>query len=135
MPIQLWEQIYIPIQFTIRGSMAFKFSQSLNSFDLHDIWALAMFGNGRILLGWDFDFQPEPNLFWLHRGCFVSRKWVEANKWGSVISHFPIYPNTGKENWENSFSFSLFLLTQPFPHFQGVIVNFCGHVNLIWNKL
>ena len=26
----------------------------------------------------------------------VARKWVEVRKWGSIIAHFLIYPNTGK---------------------------------------
>ena len=29
-------------------------------------------------------------------GCLESRKWTEVRKWESVISHFPIYPNTEK---------------------------------------
>ena len=28
--------------------------------------------------------------------CLVARKWAEVRKWGSIIAHFPIYPNTGK---------------------------------------
>ena len=26
----------------------------------------------------------------------VARKWAEIRKWGGIITHFPIYPNTGK---------------------------------------
>ena len=30
-------------------------------------------------------------------GCLVARKWTEVRKYGSIIAHFPIYPNTGKK--------------------------------------
>jgi len=31
-----------------------------------------------------------------YRACLVARKWGEVRKLGSIISHFPIYLNTGK---------------------------------------
>ena len=31
-----------------------------------------------------------------NKACLVARKWAEVRKWGSIIAHFPIYPNTGK---------------------------------------
>jgi len=33
----------------------------------------------------------------LLRACLVARKWAEVRKWESIIAHFLIYPNTGKE--------------------------------------
>ena len=56
------------------------------------------------------------------KDCLDSRKWVKVRKCESVISHFSIYLNTGKEKWENLFSSSL--LHKSFPHFQGATVNF-----------
>ena len=46
------------------------------------------------------------------RACLFARKWAKVRKCGSIIAHFPIYPNTEKEKWENHFSFSLFPFTQ-----------------------
>jgi len=47
-----------------------------------------------------------------------------SKEMGSIIAHFPIYPDTGKENEKIPFSFSLFPFTQLLPHFQGATVNF-----------
>ena len=32
------------------------------------------------------------------RGCLDSRKWADVRKWGSVISHFPVYSNLNFED-------------------------------------
>ena len=52
----------------------------------------------------------------------VARKSAEIRKWGNIITHFPIYPNTGKRKIRK-FLF-LFSFTQPFSHFQNATVNF-----------
>ena len=50
--------------------------------------------------------------------CLVARKWAKVRKWRSMIAHFPIYPNTGKEKWENPFSFLFSLLQNHFLTFR-----------------
>jgi len=38
------------------------------------------------------------------RACLVAKKWAKVKKWGSIIAHFPIYPNTGKRKMRKLFS-------------------------------
>jgi len=56
----------------------------------------------------------------------IGAAWIQGSgrKWEVSFPTYVVHSKTGKEKWENPFSFSLFPFTQSLPHFQGATVNF-----------
>ena len=78
--------------------MLFSSTHSVHALKLNKIQLLSIFYKCHKVYGSEEGRCGTSNWIPAMRACLVARKWAaaEVRKWGSIIAHFPIYPNTRK---------------------------------------